>query len=191
MDLALRVLDPDDEHVLGEPALGACLPARDSQRVAFLAEQGIAAVARTEALDRQLLGEVHDESPLRVELAGGMQSLHEFPLARDALEGGPSHPGHEPHVEHHVGAVGDLDAASGERRIERPHAIGDHVHRASLHPAREQRVHLGMRLLRAASNGCWGRRRRDGWCKRRSGARPAPRRRGWSGADSTREAGLD
>ena len=63
MGLALRVLDADDQHVLGEPALGARLPARDPQRVAFLAEQRVAAVARTEALDRQLLGEMHDEAP--------------------------------------------------------------------------------------------------------------------------------
>ena len=65
VNLALRILDADDQHVLGEPAFGACLPAGDAQRVALLAEQRIAAVAGAEALDRQLFGEMHDEAALR------------------------------------------------------------------------------------------------------------------------------
>ena len=55
--LALRILDADDEHVLGQPALVARLPAGDAQRMAFLAEQGIAAVAGAETLDRELFRE--------------------------------------------------------------------------------------------------------------------------------------
>ena len=54
---ALRVLDADDEHVLGQPAFVARLPARDAQCVTLLAEQRVAAVARAEALDRELFRE--------------------------------------------------------------------------------------------------------------------------------------
>ena len=49
MRFALRILDADDQHVLGEPAFAARLVAGDAQRVAFLAEQRVAAVARAEA----------------------------------------------------------------------------------------------------------------------------------------------
>src|SRR5450631_4904118 len=62
VSFALRIFNADDQHVLGEPALGARLPARDAQRMAFLAEQGIAAVARPETHYRQLLREMHDET---------------------------------------------------------------------------------------------------------------------------------
>ncbi len=75
VSLALRILDADNQHVLRQPALGARLPARDAQRVAFLAEQGVAAVAGAEAFDRQLFGEMHDEAALRIQIAGGMQAL--------------------------------------------------------------------------------------------------------------------
>ena len=82
------------------------------------------------------------------------------------------------------GRVGDLHAATRQRRIDRAHAVRDHVHRAAAHAAGEQRVHLRVRL---------GRRHpvvvRAGvvalaWCRRRSGARRARRRRGASGAAS-------
>ena len=64
---------------------------------------------------RQFLREMHDEAALRIQIAGGVQALDEGALARDALERRASHAGHELHVEHHVGAVGDLHAAARER----------------------------------------------------------------------------
>src|SRR6266704_1951688 len=73
----LVFLQAHDQHVLGEPALGARLPAGDTQRVALLAEQRVAAVTGAEALDRQLLGKVHDETALGIELADGVQPAHE------------------------------------------------------------------------------------------------------------------
>ena len=83
------------------------------------------------------------------------------------------------------GRVGDLDAATRQRRIDRAHAVRDHVHGAAAHAAGEQRVHLrvavgrrhpvvvraGVVLLAA--------------CRRRSGARRARRRPDASGAASS------
>ena len=148
MCLAARALEADDQHVLGEPALLARLPARDAQCVAFLSEQRVAAVAGAEALDRVLLGKVHDEAPLGIELADGVQPAHEDAVVRDALERGAAGASHDQHVEHDIGAVGDLDAAARQRRVERPHAVGDDVKRALAHAAAEQLAHLGVRLLR-------------------------------------------
>src|SRR5947209_6794836 len=64
-DLALRVLDADDQHVLREPAFLACLPRSQAQGVALLAEQRVAAVAGADAPDQLFLGEVQDQAALR------------------------------------------------------------------------------------------------------------------------------
>ena len=50
--LALGVLQPEDQHVLGEPALAAPDVARDPQRQALLAEERVAAVAGADRPDR-------------------------------------------------------------------------------------------------------------------------------------------
>jgi hypothetical protein len=109
--LTLGTLHADDEHVFRQPPLVARLPARDAQRVAFLAEQRVAAVSRTNALDRQILREMHDQPSFRIEIADRVQPTHECPVALDALQRRHSHARHDPHVEHDVRAVGDLHAA--------------------------------------------------------------------------------
>ncbi len=58
--LALGVLDAEDEHVLGHPALVPGHGGGDAQGEALLAEQGIAAVAGAVAPDLARLGEVDD-----------------------------------------------------------------------------------------------------------------------------------
>ena len=83
---ALRALQAHEQHVLGEPALIARLPAGNAQRVALLPPTDIAAVARTDALDGELLREVHDEAPLGVQIPRGVQPTHEHPVGGDALD---------------------------------------------------------------------------------------------------------
>src|SRR4051812_34046144 len=58
--LALGVLYTQDQHVLGKPALVAGEGRRNAQSEGFLAEQGVAAVARAVRPDRSLLREVDD-----------------------------------------------------------------------------------------------------------------------------------
>ncbi|EEF93412.1 hypothetical protein CATMIT_01959, partial [Catenibacterium mitsuokai DSM 15897] len=106
MGFALRVLDADDQHVLGQPAFVAGLVRGDAQRVALLAEQGVAAVARAERLDGQLIREMHDEAALGIELADRMQAAHERVAAFDALERGRAHTRHRAHVGHDVRRIG-------------------------------------------------------------------------------------
>ncbi len=101
--------------MFGQPALGAGLVAGDAQRVALLAEQRIAAVPGAKAFDEQFFGEVHDEATVRIQLAGGVQTLHEPAGAGDQLQRGAAHPGHDVHVQHHIGAVGDLNAIARQR----------------------------------------------------------------------------
>ena len=148
VNVAGRALHADDQHVLREPTFRARLVARDAQRVTLLAEQRVTAVARAVAHDRELLGEVHDEAALRIELARRVQPFDERLVLLDAFERRFADPRHQIHVRDDVGAVGDLDAAACIRRVDRPHAIRDHVHRAAAHAAREARLHERLRLGR-------------------------------------------
>ena len=146
MRLARGALEADDEHVFRHPPLVTGLPARDAQRVAFLAEQRIAAVARTDALDVELVGKMHDETALGIEVAGRVQPANEAAFAFDALQRGVAHACHEFHVDDDIRAVRNLDAAARVRGIDRPHAVGDDIHRAALHRAVEKCVDLRMAL---------------------------------------------
>ena len=198
MRFALRILDADDQHVLGEPAFGARLPARDAQRMALLAEQRVAAVAGADRLDRELFREVHDEALLGIELADRVQAFDECrlraarsrfgTLALDALERRRAHARHDAHVGDDIRRIGDLDAAARDRRIDRAHAVRDHVHRAPAHRAFEQRIDFRVRLRPGPSSCCSGRRRPCSACRRTSGARRARHRSDWSDAASSSDA---
>jgi hypothetical protein len=116
--------------------------------MALLAQQRVAAVARADALDRELFGEMHDEAAVRIEIADRVQAPHERALALDAAQGRIAHARHDAHVRDDVRAVCDLDAATGERRVDRAHAVRDDVHRAPAHRALEQRIDLAVSFLR-------------------------------------------
>ena len=85
MDHAFRTFQADDQHVFGEPAFRAGLVARDAQRMALLAEQGVAAVARADALDREFVREVHDEPTFRIKIASGVKAFDKSPFSFNAL----------------------------------------------------------------------------------------------------------
>src|SRR6185437_6783601 len=68
--LALRTLDAEDEHVLGEPALLTAEDRGDAQREAFLAEQRVAAITRAVRDDRVLFRELDDVFVLRIARPG-------------------------------------------------------------------------------------------------------------------------
>ena len=146
--LSLRALQPDDQHVFGQPAFRARLPACDSQGMALLAKQRIAAVAGADAHDVQLFGEMHDETFFGVQVAGGMQPPDERSFPFNAFQGRCADACHDLHVGHHVGAVGDFDSVSRQRGIDRPHAIRDHVHGSALHAVCKQLVQFRMRFIR-------------------------------------------
>jgi hypothetical protein len=85
--------------------------------------------------------------PVRIQLADRVQALDEASVALDPGQRRGAHPGHQPHVRDHVGRIGDLHAAARQRRIDRAHAVGNHVHGAAAHAAFEQRVHGGVAFL--------------------------------------------
>jgi hypothetical protein len=143
---AARLLDADDQHVLGEPALAAGHVARDAEGEALLAEERVAAVAGADRPDEPLLREVHDEAALGVEVAERVQALHVVVGGAQPVERRLSHARHDPHVDDDVGAVGDLHADLAVGRGDRPHDVRHHVHGAVLHGALEQRADLLLRV---------------------------------------------
>ena len=157
--LVLRADQLEDQHVLGEPALVVCHRRGDPQRVALLAQQRVAAVARSVGPDLAVLGEVGDvllrvARPRHVLLAGferraqRVQRLDEEPVLTEGGDHLGSDAGHDPHREHHVGGVGDLDAELRVVRAERAHAERDDVHRATAHAAAVEVGHRGAHLGR-------------------------------------------
>ncbi len=158
--LPLRTDQPQDQHVLGHPALAPGHGRGDAQREALLAEQGVAAVAGAERPDQVLVREVGDvlllhrrAGPGNVLLAGlerrtdRVQAGHELALFAQRLDDLLADAGHDVHVADDVGAVGDLDADLGHRRAQRPHREGDDVQRATSHAALVEAEH---RLLELA-----------------------------------------
>ncbi len=115
--------------------------------MALFPQQRITAVTGAIALNHQLMRKVHDEASVGVELADRMQAAYERALTIDPVEGWSAHSGHEPHICHDIGAVGDLDAAAGIGRVDGPHAVRNHIERAAVHTAIEQDLHVCLRRV--------------------------------------------
>src|SRR4051812_10066331 len=115
--LSLGVLYTQDQHVLGKPALVAGKDRRDAQGEGFLAEQGVAAIARAERPDRALLREVDNvlllavAGPRHVLLARGeghahgVHAGHEFAIIQ-YVQHRAAHAGHDAHARGDVWRVG-------------------------------------------------------------------------------------
>ena len=154
--LARGVLYPEDEHVLGHPSLVASHRRGDAQGEALLSEKGVAAVSGAVAHDQALLGEVRDVGVVGIAGPGniaapslqretdGVKALHEGAGPRNLRIHGRTHAGHDPHVGHDIGAVGNLDAVLGDGGAEGPHAEGDDVEGAPLHATPEETLELGL-----------------------------------------------
>ena len=92
-----------------------------------------------------------DVALLGVEVSRAVQALDEIALLAIPLklvDGHLSHAGHDPHVGHHVGTVGDLDADLRHGTPRGAHQVGDHVHRPTGHTAVVQRIDHGVHLGR-------------------------------------------
>ena len=148
--------------MLGQPALVAGHHRGDPQRVALLAQQGVAAVAGAVRPDHPLLGELDDvllgvARPLHVLLAGlergadGVQGgdvLGVLAELLDAAQHVDAGAGHHAHGDHDVLGVGDLDAEHRVLGLDVPHHERDDVHRAALHAAGVEPAHQVLHLVR-------------------------------------------
>ena len=147
--VAGRIFHPEDEHVLGHPALVAGHGGGDAEGEAFFPEEGIAAVSGAEAHDEAFFGEVGDVSVVGVarprdilsawseRTTDGVDALDVNAGLGDLLVNGCAHAGHDAHVGHNVRAVGDFDAVLGDGGADGTHAEGDDVEGAAFHAAFE------------------------------------------------------
>src|ERR1019366_3959920 len=151
---ALRVLDAHDEHVLGHPAFVTGNVGGDAQREALLAEQGIAAVARTIGPDLARLREVNDilflvAGPSDIYFAGSERGAHAMDAGNhsffaliDFFEHALADARHDAHADDHVGGIGQLHTDLGHGAADGAHAVREHVHSAALHAAAKQLLEL-------------------------------------------------
>ncbi len=116
IDFSVRAFDTDDEHMLCQPALFLTQLARNAQRQTFFRQKRIATVTRADAPNRVVLRIVTDKAPVHVEVSFGMQATREVIGTTQMVEGGLSHARHDPHVEHHIDAVRDLNSDFTEGR---------------------------------------------------------------------------
>ena len=112
MCFALWVFDAHDQHMLGQPAFAASLVTGNSQGVTFLAQQGVATVARPKTLDHQILGKMHDKAAFRVEITDGVQTLHKAAFTLNTCQRSATHAGHHAHICNNVWAVCNFHAAT-------------------------------------------------------------------------------
>ena len=133
--VALGILNAEDEHMLGHPALAAAENGGDAEREALLAEKDVSAVAGVDGPDGVVLRELNDVAVLLVELSLGVESLDEVGAVSESVEHLLAHAGHDRHGYDDVDGVGELDAVLCERGADDAHGIGDNVHGAALHGA--------------------------------------------------------
>ena len=77
-----------------------------------------------------------------------MQAAREIVALAEGIEHAPARAAHDAHVQHHVDAVGQFHADLAERRTDRPHREGNHVHGAAAHRTAENLGRFRVRLFR-------------------------------------------
>ena len=148
--LPLRILHPQNEHVLRHPALVTRHRRRDAQRKAFFSEERITTVAGTVAPDLARLREVHDVFffvsrpsdillPLRQRRTDRMDTRHHaLKILVDQLEDFFADARHNAHIDDDVGRIRELNPDLRHGRPDWPHAERQHIHGAAPHTAREE-----------------------------------------------------
>ena len=148
LDLAARVLNAEDQHVLGHPPLLTAEVRGDAQSEALLALKDIAAVVGVHRNDGIVLREVDDVLIVLIKVALAVQTLDEACVVTERVAHGLSDAGHDVHVKYDVNGVCQFKAVFGERRADDGHGIRDNVHGAALVSAVSQSVHLFVHFLR-------------------------------------------
>ena len=82
----------------------------------------------------------------RQRLADRVHGRDEEAVVAQRVQRRLAHPGHDPHRDGDIGAVGDLDAQRADLRADRAHAERHDIHGASAHRAVEQAVQVGAHL---------------------------------------------
>ncbi|CAB5077020.1 unannotated protein [freshwater metagenome] len=145
--------------MFGHPTVVTSHGRGDTQCEALLAEQCVAAVARTVGPDLAGFREVHDvlvlgiAGPCNIGLTGSerhanrMHTRNPFTVTKN-VECALTHAGHDAHVHCDVGRVAELHTNVRNRRTERPHRERHDIHRAALHGTGVELGHLDAHFSR-------------------------------------------
>ena len=115
MLLALGILDAQDQHMLGHPALVFAQVGGDTESEALFAQQNVSAVAGVYRDNGIVLREVHDISLLSVNVAFAVEALNPIGAVAQGIPNLLSHSGHDGHVQHNVDRIGELHADLGQK----------------------------------------------------------------------------
>ena len=132
LNLALRVLNAEDEHVLCHPAFVLSLIGSDTQSEALLAEQNVAAVSGVYGDDGVVFRELADPALLRVNVALAVQTANPVVAVAENVHDLLTDSGHDGHVENNIDGVCQLNADLSERGTDRAHGVRDNVHGTAL-----------------------------------------------------------
>ncbi len=127
---------------------------RNAQSKAFLAEKGIAAIARAIAPNLTRLREMHNVlgvilrpwNVLLPRLQRRSYRVHTWDDPMDILidlrEHRQSDPRHDAHVHNGIGGVGKLHTNPRHRGTNRSHRVGQNIHRPTAHRPAKEVLHL-------------------------------------------------
>ena len=135
----------ENQHVFSHPTLIAGHGGGDAQGETFFSQEGIAAITRAIADDQPLLGEMRDVGIFGIAWPGNIgvalgqrpphrvKALYEDACFFDLVINLRAEPGHDSHVGHDIGTIGDFDPVLGDRRSDWAHAEGNDIERPSPH----------------------------------------------------------
>ena len=144
--------------MLGQPALIAGHDRGDTQGVALLTQQGIAAIAGPIGPDLAGFGIVDNvliviAGPRHIGLTlsqGGSEAVdrrHKEPILANGFQRRRAHSGHDAHGNGDIGAIGNFNAQRTDARADRAHTEGHNIEGATLHAACKQALKLGAHLV--------------------------------------------
>ena len=147
-DLAVRIFQTQDQHMLCHPALFSAKVGGNAKCKALLAEQHVSAVTGVDGHDGVVLREVGDIAVLFVKSSLGVKPLDVIRAVTQRVNHFFAHAGHNQHIEYNVNGVGQLNADLGKIRTDNTHGVGNHVHRSALHGAVVKLFQSGIHLIR-------------------------------------------
>ena len=131
-DLALGILDAQNQHMLRHPALLTAQIGCDAQRKAFFAQQNVSAVTGVHGNDGVILREMAYVALFLIDLAFAVQSAHPLGIIAQNIPNRLANTGHDRHVQHNVDGIRQFNADFCQRRTNRAHGVGNHIHCAAL-----------------------------------------------------------
>ena len=132
-DVAVRIFDAEDEHVLSHPAFLTAKVGSDTKSEALLALEDVTAVAGVDGVDGVVLRPVADVSLFGVGVAGCVGTLDPVSgIGADRVKDSLTDSGDDVHVADDIDGVGDFQAVLCERGTDFAHAVRDDIHGLAL-----------------------------------------------------------